>query len=139
MAPIKRIHLLRAGSHTDNASRKHDFSAAVLDDVAGSYDPALHEAPLVVGHTAANRPVYGLVASLSAGPDGLYATPKQVDPEFGELVKAGCSLCSLSDFPGQSKTESIFHISSEFSEALNTTILGSDTSLTPIAPRFHPK
>lgn len=86
---MKRIHLLRAGSHTDNAGRKHDFSAAVLGDVAASYDPALHEAPLVVGHPAANRPAYGLVASLSAEPDGLYAEPTRVDPEFAELVKAG--------------------------------------------------
>ncbi len=86
---MKRIHLLRAGSHTDNAGRKHDFSAAVLGDVAASYDPALHEAPLVVGHPAANRPAYGLVASLSAEPDGLYAEPTRVDPEFAELVKTG--------------------------------------------------
>ena len=86
---MKRLHILRAGTHIDSAGRKHTFSATDIADVAESYDPALHEAPLVVGHPRDDKPAYGLIASLSAESDDLYAHPKQVHRDFAEMVRDG--------------------------------------------------
>lgn len=65
-----------------------DFSAADLAASANAYDPAKHEAPIVVGHPKTADPAYGWVKSLSAG-NGLEAEPHQVDPAFAELVAKG--------------------------------------------------
>jgi len=66
-----------------------DFSEADLAACAAAYNPALHEAPIVIGHPAANAPAYGWVKSLSAQGGNLTAEPHQVDPAFAELVAAG--------------------------------------------------
>lgn len=58
-----------------------DIAATVL-----AYDPALHEAPLVLGHPKHDAPAAGWVKSLSASADGLIAEPQQVDPAFAELI-----------------------------------------------------
>lgn len=65
------------------------FSRADLAASAAGYDPALHEAPIVVGHPSQDAPAYGWVQSLEFGADGLHAVPRQVDPEFVSLVEAG--------------------------------------------------
>lgn len=71
------------------------FSEAVLKAAAQAYDPARHEAPLVVGHPRHDLPAYGWVQSLqySDGADGhepgLYALPAQVNPDFADMVAAG--------------------------------------------------
>jgi hypothetical protein len=54
-----------------------------------AYDPALHEAPLVIGHPKHDAPAAGWVQSLDAAGEGLIATPAQVDPAFAELVAQG--------------------------------------------------
>jgi len=65
-----------------------DFSESDLQASASAYNPALHEAPIVVGHPKADAPAYGWVKSLSFA-DGLEAEPHQVDEAFSELVQAG--------------------------------------------------
>lgn len=65
------------------------FSEADLLASARAYDPALHEAPLVVGHPRADAPAYGWVKSLAFADTGLQAEPHQVDAAFAELVSAG--------------------------------------------------
>jgi hypothetical protein len=64
------------------------FSEADLKASARAYDPALHEAPLVVGHPKADAPAYGWVKALVYA-DGLHADPCQVDGAFAEMVSAG--------------------------------------------------
>lgn len=85
---MRRIHVLRPGTFRAQGA-DHTFTAADLAATATAYDPALHEAPIVVGHPAGDAPAYGWVGGLSAEPDGLYATPRQVDAQFAELVEAG--------------------------------------------------
>lgn len=65
-----------------------NFSESDLAASAAAYDPAVHEAPLVVGHPQADLPAYGWVKSLNAE-DGLFAEPHQVNPEFSEMVRSG--------------------------------------------------
>ncbi|MDR1709662.1 MAG: peptidase [Candidatus Accumulibacter sp.] len=89
MDSIKRLHIFKPGRQIANGGAALDFSAADLEACARSYDPALHEAPIVVGHPSTDSPAYGWVAALAATGDGLEATPHQVDPAFAELVGLG--------------------------------------------------
>lgn len=66
------------------AFTEHDLAAS-----AQAYDPAVHEAPLVVGHPAHDAPAYGWVKKLAFAEGGLHAEPEQVDAAFAELVEAG--------------------------------------------------
>lgn len=86
---MEPIHFFRAGVHTDLNGKEVSFCGADLETVTHNYNPATHEAPLVVGHPAINGPAYGWVKSVEARPDGLYAVPSDVQPEFAELVRSG--------------------------------------------------
>jgi hypothetical protein len=65
------------------------FSEADLKGIAERYDPALHEAPLIVGHPQHDAPAYGWVAGLSFADGALAVQEKQVDPEFDALRTRG--------------------------------------------------
>lgn len=86
---MKTLHIFRAGRHTPKSGGKLDFSEADLAGIAASYDPARHEAPIVVGHPRHDRPAYGWIKSLKATAEGLEAEPSQVDPAFSEIVNDG--------------------------------------------------
>jgi hypothetical protein len=83
------IEVLRAGSFTAMGGDPVEITAADLDALAAGYEPALHEAPVVVGHPAADAPAYGWVRGLRVRDDRLVADIDQLDPAFGELVRAG--------------------------------------------------
>ena len=85
---MDRIHILRPGTFRAQGV-DHTFTAADLAATAAAYDPARHEAPIVVGHPSDDAPAYGWVAALTADRDGLHATPRQVDAQFAELVAGG--------------------------------------------------
>jgi hypothetical protein len=82
------IEIFRAGRHTDDAGVVHEFSEADIAGIAASYQPALREAPLCVGHPAANLPAYGWVASLAANGGHLEMNARDVEPQFAEMVRA---------------------------------------------------
>ena len=89
------LHIFKPGRHTAMSGATLQFSEAALKAAASAYDPARHEAPLVVGHPRHDLPAYGWVQSLqySDGADGhepgLYALPAQVNPDFADMVAAG--------------------------------------------------
>ncbi|MBP2844458.1 peptidase [Dickeya oryzae] len=83
------LHIFKSGTHTDMHGTTLPFTPADLAACAAAYDPAVHEAPIVVGHPKTDDPAYGWVASLSATGSDLLAEPAQVDPQFAELVTAG--------------------------------------------------
>lgn len=85
----KPIEIFAAGTHTSNGGATLTFSEDDLAATASAYDPALHEAPIVVGHPRHDGPAYGWVKSLSASNGRLTAVPHQVNPEFAELVRMG--------------------------------------------------
>lgn len=86
---ITPLQIFRTGTHTDQSGRTLTFTVSELQATASAYDPALHEAPLVVGHPATDAPAYGWTESLAVNDGVLEATPKQVDPQFSEIVNAG--------------------------------------------------
>lgn len=85
---MKSIEIFKPGTHTAMNGVTLSFSEADLKATVGAYDPAIYEAPIVVGHPKLNEPAYGWVAGLNY--DGvMHATPNQVDPAFAESVNAG--------------------------------------------------
>jgi len=86
---MKRIPIFRPGRHTSRQGEAIEFTEARLRASAAAYDPAKHEAPIVVGHPKTDAPAYGWVRSLEYGEDGLAAIPDQVDTDFAEMVQAG--------------------------------------------------
>ena len=84
------IEIFRAGTHRDDAGNTHTFTRAQLQELADSYNAALREAPLTVGHPKDNLPAYGWVQRVFVNEAGnLAVDAHQVDAAFAEMVKAG--------------------------------------------------
>jgi len=83
------IHIFKAGTHTSVAGDQISFSDAEVAASINAYDPAIHEAPLVIGHPTLDGPAYGWVKSLAADADGMVAIPDQVNADFAEMHKSG--------------------------------------------------
>jgi len=86
---LPRIHNFRAGRHTAMSGAVLEFSEADLAASAQAYDPAIYQAPIVVGHPKIDAPAYGWVAGLAADAGEMYADADQVDAQFAEMVEAG--------------------------------------------------
>ena len=83
------VAIFAPGDHHGNGEV---WTEADLDALVASYDPALHEAPNVIGHAqerASNDPAYGWVESLFKRDGYLWARLKQVPQEFKEWVEQG--------------------------------------------------
>jgi hypothetical protein len=89
MKTFKPIQIFKPGTHTAMSGATLSFSESDLAAAAAAYDPARHEAPLVVGHPRHDNPAYGWVASLAFTEGALDAEPVQVNPDFAEMVKSG--------------------------------------------------
>ncbi|MCV2359638.1 peptidase [Paucibacter sp. TC2R-5] len=83
------LQCFKPGRHTAMNGNTLQFAASDLAASAAAYDPALHEAPLVVGHPELDGPAYGWVSQLAFTDGALEATPQQVMPEFADAVNAG--------------------------------------------------
>lgn len=99
------LPILPAGRHNALDGRAVEFTEAILQEILETYDPALHEAPLVIGHPKNNSPSYGWAKSLAVRDGMLYAEPHQVVPEFAEaanrkMYKKRSASVYLPDSPG---------------------------------------
>jgi hypothetical protein len=83
------LHIFKSGCQTPMSGEPLTITDADLVACAENYDPALHEAPIVVGHPKDNHPAYGWVKGLTVKGGDLMADVHQVDPAFAELVSAG--------------------------------------------------
>ncbi len=86
---MKQLHVFRAGRHVALGGTEIEFSEATVAGIASTYDAAVHEAPIVVGHPKIDAPAYGWVGTLSAQGAELTAEPRQVEAQFAEMVEAG--------------------------------------------------
>lgn len=105
---MSTLHIFKAGTHTDMHGNRIQFSEAAVAAMVQAYDPALYDAPIVVGHPALDAPAYGWVKSLVAQGTDVLAEPQDVDPAFAELVAQkrykNISACfSSPDAPGNPK------------------------------------
>ena len=85
----KPLQIFKPGRHTANSGASLAFSESDLAASAAAYDPAVFQAPIVVGHPKTDDPAYGWVRALSFADGALEASPDQVDPAFAEIVSAG--------------------------------------------------
>ncbi|MEN8721862.1 MAG: hypothetical protein ABF335_03135 [Alphaproteobacteria bacterium] len=89
---LHRIQIFRAGTHRSMTGEAMPFSAADVAELAATYDPALHEAPLIIGHPVKGTtamPAYGWIKGLEAEGDTLFAAVDQVPDEMREAVNNG--------------------------------------------------
>ena len=69
-----------------------DWTEEDIDALVESYDPALHEAPNVIGHKdqrTSNDPAYGWIESLFKRDGWVWARVKQAPQEFQEWIEKG--------------------------------------------------
>ena len=85
----KPLQIFKPGRHTAMSGVALAFSESDLAASAAAYDPAVFQAPIVVGHPKTDDPAYGWVSALSFSDGALEASPEQVDPAFAEIVEAG--------------------------------------------------
>lgn len=88
MPSTASLEIFRAGRHVAMSGESITFSEADIAASVAAYDPALHEAPLVVGHPRHDAPAYGTVRALAVSGSSIEATPDNVDPAFAEMVNA---------------------------------------------------
>lgn len=86
---MKRFAIFKPGKHTSANGQELSFTEADLQAAVRVYDPAKHEAPLTVGHPKDNLPAYGWVGSLSFDEGQIQVEPKEVEPQFAEMVQTG--------------------------------------------------
>ena len=86
----KRIHVFKAGSQTSAQGVNRSFSEKDLQQVVESYDPGVHEAPLVLGHQgdSDSLPSYGWIKGFERKGQDLYANVAFTDVAK-DLVKDG--------------------------------------------------
>lgn len=86
---MKALHIFKPGKHTTVNGKVIEFTESMVAAIASCYDPAKHEAPIVVGHPKMDDPAYGWTKALSFADGALIAEPDQVEPQFAEMVNAG--------------------------------------------------
>lgn len=89
MAELRDVEIFRTGTWTDSAGNTRTFSQADLEQIRDKYDPAVQEAPAVLGHPKDNAPAYGWAHNLRIKGGRLAADFRQCAEAFVEAVKAG--------------------------------------------------
>jgi len=86
----KRIHVFKAGDQTSAQGVQRTFSPTDLQQVVDTYDPKVHEAPLVLGHQGDNDslPSFGWIQGFKRDGANLYADVAFTDTAK-DLVKDG--------------------------------------------------
>ncbi len=102
---IRDVEVLRAGRHVSSSGRPVDITSKDISHISEVYDPAFHEAPVVIGHPKEDDPAYGWVRALRASGETLLADI-DVQPELyaalkRELWKKRSSRLVYEDLGGQ--------------------------------------
>lgn len=87
---MQAFEIFTPGKHTAANGVTLEFGEDLLKASIAAYDPALHEAPIVVGHPKDNHPAFGWIKGLQFSEDGrVMAIPGELDADFSELVAKG--------------------------------------------------
>ena len=86
---MQQFEIFKPGKHIAASGHALSFTESDLEASIRAYDPAIHEAPIVVGHPKDNGPAYGWVSKLEYADGAMVAHPSQVDPRFTEMVESG--------------------------------------------------
>ena len=85
----KWYEIFKVGTWVDASGKKRHYTRADLDLFVSQYNPADHEAPLVIGHPKTDDPAWGWAEDLKREGDLLFAKAQNVVPEFADMVKRG--------------------------------------------------
>jgi hypothetical protein len=86
---VVNVEMFRAGPQISSTGQKMMFSEDDLDQVVGSYDPATHEAPLIIGHDQEDgTPALGWVRGLWRKGKELWGKV-ELTPKAEQLIKDG--------------------------------------------------
>ena len=83
------FEIFKVGTHTSSEGDTREWTLKDLEKIASLYDPANHEAPIVIGHPEHDSPAYGWIEALKVEGDRLLAKPKQLVEDFKEWVRDG--------------------------------------------------
>lgn len=86
---MKPFEIFKPGTHTSAEGETLSFADGDLEAIAAGYDPAVHHAPIVVGHPKQDAPAYGWVDKVVLRDGRLVAVPADIDTAFADLVKDG--------------------------------------------------
>lgn len=81
------IPIFKTGKHTDSQGNTSSYDEAFLDGIVNKYNPAAHEAPVVIGHPKNNAPAWAWIEGLKREGQTLYMTMKDMVPAFAEMLK----------------------------------------------------
>ena len=79
------VEVMKAGDYGDRGR----WTDEQLDQLAATYDPRRHAAPVVLGHPADDAPAYAWVRRLRRAGQSLWAQLEKVDPALDALLRAG--------------------------------------------------
>lgn len=104
----KPLAIFKPGRHVSNAGDELVFTEADVAATAAAYDPALHKAPLVIGHPKTDAPAYGWTQTVQFADGLLQALPEAVNAEFAQWVNSGLwNKISASFYPPASKANPV--------------------------------
>lgn len=83
------FEIFKVGKHTDSSGKTREWTLKDLQEIASSYKPQEHEAPIVIGHPEMDSPAYGWIEALKTEGDKLLAKPKQVVDQLKDWVRKG--------------------------------------------------
>lgn len=71
---IKEVHIFKAGTQTSAQGVTREFTTKDLSEIASSYNPSVHEAPIRIGHEDNDKvPAWGWVKGVKVKGDELFA------------------------------------------------------------------
>lgn len=71
---IKEVHIFKAGTQTSAQGVTREFTKKDLSEIASSYNPGVHEAPIRIGHEDNDKvPAWGWVKGVKVKGDELFA------------------------------------------------------------------
>ncbi len=86
---MKWCHIFNTGRHTDWLGREKDWTLEDLEKIKFNFESKKLNSPITIGHIKTFSPAYGWVDELKIEGDKLYASFKDLVPEFVEACKKG--------------------------------------------------
>jgi hypothetical protein len=83
------LRIFETGTRTDQSGNTKNWTKDDLDHVVATYDPAEHEAPVIIGEARDDAPAYGWIEALKREGNALHMKLKSAVPEFLDMVRKG--------------------------------------------------
>lgn len=110
MPHIKKVHIMRVGDQISNDGTPVSVTREMIEDLANSYDPSVHEAPVILGHSSDSSavmsdkiPAYAWLTKVYTVGDDLFTDLDSSDELIEYIEKGFYKKRSLAYYPGSSK------------------------------------